>query len=131
MPTYENIDAKAEWYRQFCLERDLYDVRWWTVQLEQINNEIETITPIELQLLKNNKIEATLIGMRRKNTLTLGRLYQYERELLYEKEYGKESYEAGRARRHQVKRAHFQEIQDGLTELRNLVYNELKKYKRK
>ncbi|MBC7000488.1 hypothetical protein [Cytophaga sp. FL35] len=125
-----NPTQKEYWFAELCLERDYYDVKWWTVQLEQINRELDSLMEIETTLLNRSEISMSLLGLRRKNTLVLRKLYQFEIDLKKEKEYGKKLYDVGILRAYQNSRKLFQEILAEYKTAMTLIFDELKKYRK-
>ncbi|MAU70582.1 MAG: hypothetical protein CML04_00665 [Pseudozobellia sp.] len=125
-----NPTQKEYWFAELCLERDYYDVKWWTVQLEQINRELDSLMEIETTLLNRSEISMFLLGLRRKNTLVLRKLYQFEIDLKKEKEYGKKLYDVSILRAYQNSRKLFQEILAEYKTAMTLIFDELKKYRK-
>jgi len=122
-----NIDA----HRRLCIRKDLIEVSQWIDMLTHFNAEIEQLKTIEKQLLKNSKIETTILGIRRKNTLVVAALCKYEKELTTELEYGTIEYTIPRAKQHEKKRNVFMMMIQEHDQLKSSIYNNLLMYKRR
>jgi len=122
-----NIDT----HRRLCIRKDLIEVSQWIDMLTHFNAEIEQLKTIEKQLLKSSMIETTILGIRRKNTLVVAALCQYEKELTTELEYGTLEYTIPRAKHHEKKRDVFMAMIQEQNQLKSSIYNNLIKYERR
>ncbi|WP_203296270.1 hypothetical protein [Luteirhabdus pelagi] len=121
------IDAQ----RRLCIKKDLIELSGWIDVLAQINEEIDSLKIIEKQLIKDSATNSFLVGIRRKNTLVMGVLCNYEKELNTEYEYGKKEYNVQRAKEHEKKRTVFNELMNEFTTIKKKIYHQLSKYERK
>ncbi len=116
---------KTDFQRIVCLKKDLIELSQWIGSIEAINDELEYLKLLEPQLIKSNEIALTILGFRRKNTLTMGALCQYEQELKKELEYGKRDYDLERAREHEKRRDKFSQITREFIFLKKSIYSRL------
>lgn len=72
--------------------KDIKELNFWMTHLENLTTEINQLSRIEKQLLKNSSINYTLLAFRRKSTLFMASLFRQEQRLSREKEYGFEPY---------------------------------------
>ncbi|WP_194852265.1 hypothetical protein [Nonlabens antarcticus] len=122
---------KIDAYRRLCIKKDLIELSQWMDSIEHFNIEMDHLKLIEKQLLKTVSIENQLQGMRRKNTLVMGSLCQYEQELKKEIEFGKRDYDIARAKEHEKRRDQYMMLITEFRQLKNNVYLILSNYQRK
>ncbi len=80
------------------------ELNGWIDGLSYVDEELSCLKLIEQRFIKNKPYEIRLTQLRRKNTLLLGGLCKYEKELKSEYEYGKRKYDLARAKVHELKR---------------------------
>ena len=116
--------------RKLCIKKDLIELSQWMEHIEHFNADLDALKTIEKQMLHNPAIERTLVGLRRKNTLVMGSLCKYERELNKEFEFSKRAYDLQRAKEHEKRRDHYTDIVKDFQNIKNLCYKELSTYYR-
>ena len=116
---------KIDFQRIVCLKKDLIELSQWIETIEGINDELVYLKLLEPQFIKSNKIALAILGFRRKNTLTMGVLCQYEQELKKELEYGKRDYDLERAREHEKRRDKLSLITREFALLKKAIYSRL------
>lgn len=125
------LPYKTDVHRKLCIRKDLIELSQWIDILSNVNEELDFLKLIEKQLLKNNSIEGNLQGLRRKNTLLMGMLCNYEKELNTEYEYGKCEYNLSRAKEHEKKREIHSAFTEEFNNVKKTVYLSLSKYQRR
>lgn len=125
--TYKN----AENQRKLFLQKDLNELQIWMLALEAFNNELEHLSMIEKQLLKNSSVSSAILAIRRKNVLIMANLCKYEQELKTEYEYGQVEYDLNRLKIHEQRRANYLKLITDCNSFRNQFYFFLRKYQRK
>ncbi len=118
-------------HRNLCIQKDLNELQTWMSALEAFNNELEHISVIEKQLIKNSSVSNTILSIRRKNVLIMANLCKYEQELKTEYEYGKVEYDANRLKIHEKKRIDYLKLFDDCNSFRTQIYFLIRKYQRK
>ncbi len=122
---------KIEAHRKLCIKKDLIELSQWIDTIENINAELDHLKLIEKQLIQNNTIRIHFQGLRRKNTLVMGSLCQYEQELRKEFEYGKQEYDLARAKEHENRKDHYSALILEFRKLKRIIYENLSKYHRR
>tara|TARA_R100000988_G_C3997598_1_gene166792 strand:+ start:399 stop:788 length:390 start_codon:yes stop_codon:yes gene_type:complete len=117
-------------HRKLCIKKDLIELSHWIDALTTINTEIDYLKIIGQQLIKNQRVETMLQGLRRKNTLLMALLCKYEQELKREYEYGKTEYNVTRAKEHEKKRAIHSAFIQEFSHYKEGIYQKLSKYQR-
>ncbi|QWX85665.1 hypothetical protein H0I23_04400 [Cellulophaga sp. HaHaR_3_176] len=117
-------------HRRLCIEKDLNEASTWISTLESFNNELDHLSVIEKQLIKNASLSHSILAIRRKNILNMASLCKYEQELKTEYEYGKVEYNAVRSKYHEKKRQNYLELVKEQIVFKNQIYSFLKKFKR-
>ncbi len=125
--TYKN----AENQRKLFLQKDLNELQIWMLALEAFNNELEHLSMIEKQLLKNSSVSSAILAIRRKNVLIMANLCKYEQELKTEYEYGQVEYDLNRLKIHEQRRANYLKLITDCNSFRNQFYFLVRKYQRK
>ncbi|RXG24549.1 hypothetical protein [Leeuwenhoekiella aequorea] len=105
--------------------KDIKELNFWMMQLEQITLEINQLTPIEKRLIKNNSLNYNLLAFRRKNTLFLATLFRQEQRLQKEKDYGSQVYSPDWNHEQDMQRNQFLNHFREFKALQNLVYERL------
>ncbi|WP_254073651.1 hypothetical protein [Cellulophaga sp. HaHaR_3_176] len=121
---------KIDMHRRLCIEKDLNEASTWISTLESFNNELDHLSVIEKQLIKNASLSHSILAIRRKNILNMASLCKYEQELKTEYEYGKVEYNAVRSKYHEKKRQNYLELVKEQIVFKNQIYSFLKKFKR-
>ncbi len=119
-----------EGQRKLFIKKDLISLSHWIDELEAVDNELNSLKHLEQQVLKNAILSQDITTFRRKNTLTMGLLCQYEQELRAEFEYGKAIYDVKIAKLHEKKRDEYLSIKRGFMLLKDSVYKLLETCKR-
>ncbi len=109
----------------------MIELSQWIDTLENINKELDYQSIIEKQLLKHSNIAQNLQGLRRKNTLIMASLCQYEQLLQKEIEFGKREYDVTRLKEHEKKRDGYVLLTKEFQSLKSLIYQHLCKFQRK
>ncbi|AVI52069.1 hypothetical protein C5O00_13255 [Pukyongia salina] len=118
-------------HRRLCIKKDLIELTGWIDTLERVNEEINYLKIIDKQLIKDSAIGHNLQALRRKNTLLMGLLCSYEKELNTEYEYGKLKYDLSRAKLHEKKRSGLDSFVLEFVEIRKRIYHKLSMYHRR
>ncbi|WP_235906099.1 hypothetical protein [Patiriisocius marinistellae] len=100
----------------------------WINTLLGINTEIDYLKKIESNLIKDNNISTEIQSLRRKNTLLVGTLCKYEKELNIEYQYGKNEYNVIRAKEHEKKRTVHSIFIIEFTQLKKRIYHKISTY---
>lgn len=66
---------------QIMVKKDRSEVGTWTDDLSYLNEELEYLLKIEDRMSQRSELYQQLLVVRRKNTLSLGFLHQYENTL--------------------------------------------------
>lgn len=127
MISIHKIDA----HRRLCLQKDLNESNSWISSLESFNIELDHLSVIEKQLVKNTSVSSTILAIRRKTILNMANLCKYEQELKTECEYGKIEYDFNRLKVHELKRENFLKLIEEHNIFKNQFYILLRKYHRK
>ncbi|KAA3624423.1 MAG: hypothetical protein DWP94_03670 [Flavobacterium sp.] len=122
---------RTDEHRRLCIKKDLIELGGWINTLERVNEEINYLNIIDKQLVKDSKIGYNLQAIRRKNTLMMGLLCSYEKELNTEYEYGKLRYDLSRAKLHEKKRERLDSFVLEFIELRKAIYHKLSLFHRR
>lgn len=122
---------RTDEHRRLCIKKDLIELGSWINTLERVNEEINYLKIIDKQLIKDSKIAYNLQAIRRKNTLMMGLLCSYEKELNTEYEYGKLRYDLSRAKLHEKKRESLDSYVLEFIELRKAIYHKLSLFHRR
>ncbi len=125
------LSNKIETHRRLCIKKDIIALNHWIDALTYVNTEIDSLSIIVQQLIKEHSIALTLQGLRRKNTLLLALLCKYEQELNAEYEYGKCEYNLTRAKEHEKKRDKHTSFIQEYTLFKNEIYQRLSKFQRR
>lgn len=125
--TYKNAESQ----RKLFLQKDLNELQSWMSTLEAFNNELEHLSIIEKQLLKNSSVASAILAIRRKNVLVMANLCKYEQELKSEYEYGKVEYDLNRLKIHEQRRANYSKLVEDCNNFRKQMYVLISKYQRK
>lgn len=126
----ENTTHRIDAHRRLSIRKDFIELTYWLETIEDLNHEIDHLKVIERQLVKIDEIAKSLQGLRRKNTLVMGVLCKYEQEIKKDFEFSKREYDELRAQEHEKRRDHFTALMEEFKSLKNLIYNELMKYRR-
>ncbi|MDG5491190.1 hypothetical protein [Psychroserpens sp. SPM9] len=102
----------------------------WIHTLESFNTELDHLSVIEKQLVKNTAVLNDIQNIRRKNVLSMANLCKYEQELKTEYEYGQVEYGFNRLKVHEQKREHYLKLIEAYTSFKNQFYLLVRKYKR-
>ena len=105
--------------------KDIKELNFWMMQLEQLTLEINQLTAIEKKLLKNNSLNYNLLAFRRKNTLFLAALFRQEQRLQKEKEYGSGIYNLDWNHEQDMQRNQFINHFREFKALQNIIYERL------
>lgn len=116
--------------RKLCIKKDLIELSQWMEHIEHFNTDLDALKTIEKQMLHDPVIERNLVGLRRKNTLVMGSLCKYEKELNKEFEYGKRAYDIQRAKEHEKRRGYYAELMEDFQNIKNICFKELSTYRR-
>jgi hypothetical protein len=114
-----------------CIKKDLIELSQWSDVIEDINTDLDHFKIIERQLIKSTSMANHLQGLRRKNTLVMGALCQYERELRKEFEFGKRDYDINRAKEHEKKRDLLIDMVEHFRKLKSSIYGSLSSFHRR
>lgn len=125
------LSYKADVHRRLCIKKDLIELSHWIDVLGFMNTELNHFSLIEKQLLHHQSIAMNLKGFRRKNTLIMATLCQYEQTLNKELEFGKKEYDLCRAKEHEKKREIYTALVKEFQNLKEFIYNQLNQYQRK
>ncbi len=99
--------------------------------LESFNSELDHLSIIEKQLLKDVSVSSTILAMRRKNALSMANFCKYEQELKTEFEYGRVEYDINRLKIHEQKRDTYIRFVEECTTFRIKFYMLVRKYQSK
>ncbi len=119
---------KIEGHRKLCIKKDIIELSQWIDTIEGISKELDHLKLIEKKFIIGGSVQISLQGLRRKNTLLMGSLCQYEQELIKEFEYGKREYDVTRAKEHEKRRNHFSAVIEEFRQLKKIIYLNLSKY---
>lgn len=120
---------KIESHRRLCLKKDLIELSYWHNTLEAFNIELDYLSIIEKQLLKNVSVSNIITALRRKNVMLMASLCKYEQELLQEIEYGKTEYDFNRLKVHGQKQDSYISLVEDFSLFKNQYYTLLKKFR--
>lgn len=120
---------KIESYRKLCLQKDIVELNQWMQIIEESNTEINALITIEKHLINKNTIHVNLLGLRRKNTLVMASMCNYEQELKYELEYTRNEYNTLRSKTHEIKRTEFLRVFSEYQTLKNEIYKILSRFR--
>lgn len=98
--------------------------------LEAFNTELDHLSVIEKQLLKNVSVSSAILAMRRKNVMLMACFCKYKQELNTELEYSKTEYDLNRLKVHEQKRESYILLIEDFSAFKNQYYTLLKKFKR-
>ncbi|MGB1211607.1 MAG: hypothetical protein ACPG41_09295 [Lacinutrix venerupis] len=102
---------------------------YWHNTLEAFNIELDYLSIIEKQLLKNVSVSNIITALRRKNVMLMASLCKYEQELLQEIEYGKTEYDLNRLKVHGQKQDSYISLVKDFSLFKNQYYTLLKKFR--
>lgn len=122
---------KIDVQRRLCIQKDLNELNAWISTLEFFNSELDHLSIIEKQLIKNASVSSTILALRRKNVLNMATLCKYEQELKTEYEYGKVEYDLNRLKVHEQRREHYLKLVEECNTFKNQFYMLVRKYQRK
>lgn len=125
------LPYKIDVQRRLCIKKDMVELSHWINTIENINVELNYLSVIEKQLLKNSSIVKNSQGLRRKNTLIMASFCQYEQQLRTEFEYGKREYDTLRVKGHDRKRDDYSLLIQEFWKLKTSIYKMLLMFKRK
>ncbi|WP_299246974.1 hypothetical protein [uncultured Lacinutrix sp.] len=121
---------KIDLHRRLCIKKDLNEVCYWHNVLEAFNTELDHLSVIEKQLIKNVSVSSTILAMRRKNVMLMASLCKYEQELNRELEYGTTEYDLNRLKVHEQRRDSYVLLIERFNIFKNQFYTLLKKFRR-
>ncbi|MHA7944187.1 hypothetical protein ACJOV8_014010 [Formosa sp. 3Alg 14/1] len=125
------MQFKVDENRRLFIKKDIREVSQWTDDLESKNNEINTFSILNRQLVKSENIQHLIQDFRRRNTLAMAMLCKYEQNLRQELEFGNIEYDEQRAKIHEKKRVEYLVFVKDYRVLKTTIYNQLAQYKRK
>ncbi|MFB9053669.1 hypothetical protein ACFFVB_11340 [Formosa undariae] len=125
------MQFKVDENRRLFIKKDILEISQWTDDLESKNNEINTFSILNRQLVKCEKIQSLIQDFRRRNTLAMAALCKYEQNLRQELEFGSVEYDVQRAKVHEKKRVEYLMFIKDYRVLKTTIYNQLTQYKRK
>ncbi len=99
--------------------------------MECFNTELEHLSIIEKQLLRDHSVSSALLTIRRKNVLLMANLCKYEQELKVEFEYGDHDYDVNRYKVHEQKRINYLKLVEECNDFKNRFYQLISRYQRK
>jgi hypothetical protein len=116
--------------RKLFIKKDLIALSHWIDELEALDKELNSLKHLEQKVLKNAILSQNITTFRRKNTLAMGLLCQYEQVLRTEFEYGKAIYDVKSAKLHEKKQNEYLCIKKSFMLLKDSVYKLLETCKR-
>ncbi|AUC81773.1 hypothetical protein [Lacinutrix sp. Bg11-31] len=121
---------KIDLHRRLCIKKDLNELCSLHNVLEAFNTELDHLSVIEKQLLKNVSVSSAILAMRRKNVMLMACFCKYKQELNTELEYSKTEYDLNRLKVHEQKRESYILLIEDFSAFKNQYYTLLKKFKR-
>ncbi|MDO6759252.1 hypothetical protein Q4566_03500 [Tamlana sp. 2_MG-2023] len=122
---------KEDYYRRLSIQKDLRELDYWILTLEDFNDELDDLNIIEKQLIANGSISNAIRSLRRKNVLNMAELCKYDRELRNEYEDGYTDYDQTRLKVHERKREQYIRLTKEFGAFRKHIYKFLMRYQLK
>lgn len=116
--------------RRMFFQKDLSELLDWMDEIEHIHSELNALSTIEKQLLKQAALAMKIQAIRRKNTLALSRLCKYEQYIKYEIEYGKDDYDHNKVKQHEKQRSLYKDIVHEFRQFRSVINQSLSRFHR-